>query len=171
MVLSLGFLLIGSLAVSTIISAIRTFFADRNPEILDWLVLVDDTWLVFFVFSLIFSAMFKVLAEADNWWQDVWLGGLLTASLFILNKWILRIYLIYSTITAVYGAAGSLVILLIWVYNTGLIISFGAAFCKSCARHFGSIADITRFRLMTTPSRSAYARRPRVRHNADVRRS
>lgn len=169
MVLALGFLLIGSLAVSTIVSTVSAFFADQAPQMLGWLVLVDDTWLVFFTFSFIFSAMFKVLAEADNWWQDVWLGGLLTAALFILNKQILRIYLIYSTITAVYGAAGSLVVLLVWVYNTGLIISFGAAFCKSCARHYGSISNITRFKLMTSPTRSTYARRPRIRHSAEVR--
>ena len=171
MVLSVGFLLLVSVAVSTAVSALTTFFSDRVPVIAPLLARIDDTWWVMIGLSLIFAAIFKVLAEADNWWKDVWVGGVVAAVLFTLNKWILRIYLLYSTVTAVYGAAGSLVILLIWVYNTGLIIFFGAALSKACAIHYGSISDITKFRLMTTPGPVAYGRRPRAKHVVPVRKS
>ena len=171
MVLGVGFLLLVSLAVSTAVSAMTAFFTDRIPAIAPRLASIDDTWWVIIVLSIIFAAIFKVLAEADNWWKDVWVGGIVTAMLFTLNKSILRIYLLYSTVMAVYGAAGSLVILLIWVYNTGLIIFFGAALSKACATHYGSISDITRFRLMTSPAPPIYGRRPRAMQTGVVRKS
>ncbi len=170
MALCIGFLLIGSLAISAAVSTLTAFFADRVPAIVPLLVSIDESWGLFIVFAFIFAAMFKVLTEADNWWLDVWIGGVVTATLFSLNKWVLRIYLIYSTITAVYGAAGSLVVLLIWVYNTGLIISFGAALCRACATHYGSISSLSKF-MMTTPAHEPYAREPRTIKRATVRRT
>jgi membrane protein len=82
--------------------------------------------------------IFKVLPDARIAWRDVWVGALLTAVLFSLGKFLLSLYLGKSTLTSVYGAAGSLVVILVWVYYSSQILLFGAEFTRLYAFKCGS---------------------------------
>ncbi len=90
------------------------------------------------VTAVLFALIFKLLPDAKIAWGDVWVGAALTALLFTLGKFLLGFYLGRSGITSTYGAAGSLVALLVWVYYSAQIVFFGAEFTKAYANRFGS---------------------------------
>ena len=90
------------------------------------------------VISILFAMILKVLPDVKMAWKDVWIGGMLTALLFNLGKFLLGFYLGRSSIASAYGATGSLVIILLWVYYSAQILFFGAQFTKVYARRFGS---------------------------------
>jgi membrane protein len=86
----------------------------------------------------LFALLFKVLPDVQISWGDVWVGGAITALLFTLGKYLLGIYLARSTVSSAYGAAGSLVALLLWVYYSAQIIFMGAEFTQVYARKYGA---------------------------------
>jgi membrane protein len=88
--------------------------------------------------TLIFGAIFKVLPDAKIKWKDVMAGAIATAVLFMLAKFAISFYISKSNVGSTYGAAGSLVILLLWVYFSAMILYFGAEFTKAYAVEFGS---------------------------------
>jgi membrane protein len=91
-----------------------------------------------FVLTLGFSLLFKYVPDAEIRWYDVWLGGVMTAVLFTLGKTAIGYYLGYASVGSAYGAAGSMVVLLVWVYYSALIVFFGAEFTQAWAtRHSG----------------------------------
>jgi membrane protein len=91
----------------------------------------------FLVVTLLFALILKVLPDAEIRWRDVWIGATLTSFLFSLGKFLLGVYLHYSNVTTGYGAAGSLVIVLLWVYYGAQILMFGAAFTRAWSERFG----------------------------------
>jgi uncharacterized BrkB/YihY/UPF0761 family membrane protein len=137
MVLGFGFLLLVSLILSTALTALATFFAGLMPaaapvtEAVNFVVLLAVT-------VLLFAMIFKLLPDAKIAWGDVWVGAAITAVLFTLGKFLLGLYLGRSGISSTYGAAGSVVALLIWVYYSAQIVFFGAEFTKVYANRFGS---------------------------------
>jgi membrane protein len=130
-VLATGFLLLVSLAVSTALSGLSGFLTPAT------LVGGVDFWqgvnlLVSFVFiTLLFGMIFKLLPDTPVAWRDVWVGAAVTALLFTLGKYLLGLYLGMSSTTSAFGAAGSLVLLLLWVYYSSQILLFGAEFTRA----------------------------------------
>ncbi len=88
--------------------------------------------------SLLFALLYKVLPDVEISWGDVWMGGAITAILFTLGRFLLGLYLARSTVSSAYGAAGSLVVLLLWVYYSAQIIFLGAEFTQVYAKKYGA---------------------------------
>jgi membrane protein len=137
MVLGFGFLLLVSLILSTALTALGTFFAGLIPAIAPALEATNFV-VSLVVVTLLFAMIFKLLPDAEIAWRDVWIGAVITALLFTLGKFLLGLYLGRSGISSTYGAAGSLVVLLVWVYYSAQIVFFGAEFTKIYADRFGS---------------------------------
>jgi len=92
----------------------------------------------FFLLILLFGAIFKVLPDVEIGWEDVWIGATVTAILFTLGKYLIGLYLGSSSIGSSFGAAGALILILVWVYYSTTIFLFGAEFTKVYAEQFGS---------------------------------
>jgi membrane protein len=137
MVLGIGFLLLVSLVITSALSAIGAYFAGLFADIASVLQVVK-----FFVsvgvILLLFALIFKYLPDAKIAWKDVWMGAALTALLFVLGKYLLGLYLAHSSIASTYGAAGSFVVLLVWVYYSAQILYFEGEFTKVYANKVGS---------------------------------
>jgi membrane protein len=92
----------------------------------------------FFVVMLLFAMIFKFLPDTTVAWRDVWIGAALTAILFTVGKLLIGLYLGKSSVGSAYGAAGSLVVLLVWIYYSAQILFFGAELTQVYARRHGS---------------------------------
>ncbi len=136
MVFGIGFLLLVSLVMSAGLAAAGKWFSSAMPG-------GDGVWQVlnfvisFVVVAVMFTLMFKYLPDVKIAWKDVWLGGALTALLFTIGKFALGMYLGRSSVSSAYGAAGSLVILLLWIYYSAQILFLGAEFTQVYANRFG----------------------------------
>jgi membrane protein len=95
--------------------------------------------LSFGTITLLFAMIYQILPDAEIAWRDVWVGALSTALLFTLGKYLIGLYLGHSTLTSAFGAAGSVILVLSWVYYSSLILLFGAEFTRVYARHNGSL--------------------------------
>jgi membrane protein len=127
--LGTAFLVIVSLAVNAVVVG-GTFPAS------DFKVL--RALLGFLVMTLLFAMIFKLLPKAKIAWSDVWIGALVTATLFALGKWVVMIYLGNSTLVASYGAAGSYVVIMLWALYSSHVLLFGAEFTAIYAHQYGS---------------------------------
>lgn len=133
MVLVIGFLLLVSLMVSAGISVMsKTALSFVSNEV----ILLQGAHFVvsMLIITVLFALMYRLLPDAEVWWQDVWLGAITAAGLFALGKGLFGIYLGHSTLASSYGAAGSLVIVVVWVYYSALILLFGAEMTQVQAR-------------------------------------
>ena len=92
----------------------------------------------FAVITLLFAAIYKVLPDVEIAWSDVWTGAAVTALLFTIGKLLIGLYLGHASVGSTYGAAGSLLVLLIWVYYSAQILLFGAEFTQVYAREYGT---------------------------------
>ncbi len=137
MVLIIGFLLLVSLVVSATLSTLGTMGSELLPG-LDFLWHFLDFVLSFGMTALLFALLYKFVPDASITWRDVWTGATITALLFMLGKWLLGMYLGRESLSSAYGAAGSLVIFLAWVYYSAQILLFGAEFTQVYARKYGS---------------------------------
>jgi membrane protein len=135
MVLGIGFLLAVSLALSAGVSAVGGAIGSGIPEPV---LHVLNFAVSFLVLGLLFSAMFKVLPDAKVAWRDVWVGGFVTALLFVLGKFAIGLYLGRSSPGDAFGAAGALAVVLVWAYYSGMILLFGAEFTQQWAVERGS---------------------------------
>jgi membrane protein len=136
MILVIGFLLLVSLVLGAIISALGGFLGELLPG-MAFMWQVVDFVLSFVVTVILFALIYKVLPDAKFAWADVWMGATVTALLFTIGKWLLGLYLGNQTLSSAYGAAGSLVVLLIWLYYSAQIFFFGAEFTQVYARRAG----------------------------------
>lgn len=137
-IIGLGFLLLVSLGISTIIDGFSQHLRDRFPEITIVVFYIANLCITLGVTTLIFAVIFKVLPDATIRWKDVTTGALATALLFMLGKFAISFYISKSNVGSTYGTAGSLVILLIWIYYSSLILYFGAEFTKAYAIKYGA---------------------------------
>jgi membrane protein len=140
-VLGVGFLLLVSLVVSAVLSAMSGFFSHLFPS--PWLVQVWQV--VNFVVSLgvmtvLFGMLYRFLPDTEVPWRDVGIGAGITALLFVLSKFLIGLYLAKSSMGSAYGPAGSLVLLLAWIYYASLVFLFGAEFAAVYAQSYGSRA-------------------------------
>jgi len=133
-VLSLGFLLLVSLLVSTFLAAGSKYLAPYLPEAL--LQLISSLISLAFI-TLLFAMMFKWLPDAKVEWRDVWIGAVATAVLFEIGKFLIGIYIGKQGLESTFGAAASLVVLLIWIYYSSQIVLLGAEFTRAYARRQG----------------------------------
>src|SRR5262249_28947108 len=137
MVLGVGFLLLVSLVISAILGAVGGFVAgDQYGQTLIWKAI--NFVVSFAITTGLFALIFKVLPDAKVHWGDVWIGALATALLFTLGKAALGWYLGRPGTTSTYGAAGSFVALLLWVYYSAQILFAGAEFTQVYAKAYGS---------------------------------
>ena len=134
MVLGIGFLLLVSLLVNTALTAVgdsaRTTVGDSSGLLHAFNALASFT-----VITGLFAMIFKVLPDAPVTWRDVWFGAVLTSVLFTLGKFVLGLYLGRAGIGSAYGAAGSVVVLTVWVYYASMILLFGAEITYVRSRH------------------------------------
>jgi membrane protein len=139
MILVMGFLLLVSLALSALISGLHSFI-DEYFTVPSELLSLANVSVSFMIVMAMFAMIFKLLPDARIEWRDVWLGAAVTALLFTLGKSLIGIYLGRAGITSVYGAAGSLVLVLLWVYYSAQLLFLGAEFTEVYSRRFGSRA-------------------------------
>lgn len=137
MVLVIGFLLLVSLVLSAGLAAIGNFFSNLMPNFLILGQLVNFL-ISFGVVTVLFAAIYKFLPDVHAPWKDLWVGAIVTALLFNVGKFLIGLYLGNSSVGSTYGAAGSLVVLLVWIFYSAQIILFGAEFTQVYAKSHGS---------------------------------
>ncbi len=137
MVMAVGFLLMVSLVASAALAAIQGLFAGWMPG-WDKLLWALNTLVSFAVITVLFALLLKYLPDTPVAWKDVWLGAALTAVLFNIGKTLIGLYLGKSSVASVYGAAGSLVVVIVWVYYAAQIFFFGAELTLAFAHRHGS---------------------------------
>ncbi|MBE9008551.1 YihY/virulence factor BrkB family protein [Fortiea sp. LEGE XX443] len=137
MILGIGFLLLVTLVISTVLTAIVGYFSNLLPGV-DVLWRIVNFLLSFAITTLLFGLIFKVLPDVKITWNDVLIGAAITSLLFSLGRYLLGQYLGNNTFGSTYGAAGSLVVILAWVYYAAQILFFGAEFTQVYARRYGS---------------------------------
>lgn len=138
-ILGLGFMLAISLLSSAVIAGMGQHFASGASEAGLHAVNFAANFLVL---TLLFAMMFKYLPDIDIGWRDVWIGAALTALLFNLGKLLIAIYLGKQGLESTYGAASSIVLILVWIYYSAQIVFFGAEFTQVYARRFGSLRAV-----------------------------
>jgi membrane protein len=137
LVLAVGFLLLVSLVLSAWIAALGRFFGSHLP--ISEPVLHLTIFLISFVLiTFLFAAIYKTVPDVELEWSDVLVGASITSLIFTAGKVLIGIYLGKASFTSAYGAAGSLVILLVWVYYSALLFFLGAEFTKVYTKKFGS---------------------------------
>jgi membrane protein len=141
LVAALGFLLLVSLVVSALLSALAYYIDTRLPFGALMLQLLHFA-MSFALISVLFAAIYKVLPDVKLSWRDVRIGAIVTALLFNLGKFLIGLYLAHSAMASSYGAAGALIVILIWVYYSAQIFLLGAEFTKVHASRRGTPAAI-----------------------------
>lgn len=137
LVISIGFLLLIALVVDAALSGVNNFLTERVGG-LGILLQIFNQVLSIGVTTALFAIIFKYLPDVKIGWRDVALGALATAILFTIGKFLIGLYIGNGSVGSVYGAAGSLVVLLVWIYYSALILFLGAEFTQVYATRFGS---------------------------------
>ncbi|HEU4470248.1 MAG TPA: YihY/virulence factor BrkB family protein [Flavisolibacter sp.] len=137
-VISLGFILLVSLVLNGLIEGLMDRLQTRFPGMTVVAVYIVNLVFTFAVITCLFAIIFKVLPDAIIRWKDVMIGAMTTAILFMIGKFGITFYIGNSNVGSAYGAAGSLVVLLLWVYYSSVILYFGAEFTKAYAAGYGS---------------------------------
>jgi membrane protein len=138
MVLAVGFLLLVSLVLSAALAALDDYAGGVLPVFPPLLQALNFA-VSFSLITLLFALIFKILPDVDVAWRDVWTGAALTALLFTVGKLLIGLYIGESGVASAYGAAGSLVVVLLWVFYSAQILFFGAEFTQVYARRRGSM--------------------------------
>lgn len=138
---SICFLLLVSMVASGAIEAGGKILGDRFPAAVIGFEILN-IFLSLALVTVLFALIFKVLPDRPIAWHDVWLGGAVTAVLFVVGKTLIGLYLGRSSFSSTYGAAGSVLVLLVWVYYSAQILLFGAEFTKVYARRFGTMKGL-----------------------------
>ena len=163
MVLAIAFLLMATLVGSAVISAFGKYTGQYLPVPEGVLYAIDLVFSVGII-TVLFAAIFKWLPDVQSGWRVVWMGAFVTAVLFAAGKFALGLYLGRSTVASVYGAAGSLIVILLWVYYSAIIFLFGAEFTQVYATMWGKeIRPAKHAMAMTAEAR---AQQGRVAKNA-----
>lgn len=138
LVLSLAFLLLVSLVVSTALAALGGWMGGLMPG---WESMLQILNLIvsFAILTVLFAMIFKFMPQVHVAWRDVWVGALLTALLFVIGKYLIGLYVGKSSVASSYAAAGSLVVVLLWVYYAAQVFLLGAEFTWVYATEHGSL--------------------------------
>jgi membrane protein len=136
LVVGVGFLLLTSLLVSAGLTALDKYMGNAYPAAAVLWQAVNVV-VSLGVITLLFAMIYKVLPDVKLGWSDVWVGGLVTAGMFTMGKSLIGLYLGTSGVASTYGAAGSVVVLLVWVYYSAQIVLLGAEFTREYVKQFG----------------------------------
>jgi membrane protein len=158
-VLSLGFLLLISMLLTAALAAAGKYVAPYLPEVA---LQIAGFAASFTVISLLFAAMFKWLPDTKIEWRDVWLGAVLTAALFEVGKFLIGLYIGKQGLESTYGAAASIIVVLLWVYYSAQLVLMGAEFTNVYARRYGSRRHAASADRRSAPGKSAVVRGARV---------
>lgn len=139
LVLVIGFLMLVSLVLSAALSAVSDWVSSHISEALQIVFKILDITISLAVVTLLFAAMFKFLPDAKVKWRSVWVGAILTSLLFVVAKFLLGLYFGKSEPGSTYGAAGSIVLIMLWVSYAGLILLFGGLFTRVYASQRGHV--------------------------------
>lgn len=137
MVLGTGFLLLVSLIASTTLNIAINYLSDFLPDIPFLLQAINGSVALLIVIGT-FGLIYKIVPDVEIAWKDVWVGAAVTGLLFLFGQWLLQQYITYGAPASKYGAVGSLIIILIWLYYSAQIFFFGAEFTQVYARLYGS---------------------------------
>lgn len=135
---SLGFLLLVSLGITAIIEAIGNRLQAVFPDVTVVLLYIINIVITLVVTAGLFAVIFRVLPDAKIKWKDVLGGAIATSLLFMIGKFLITFYISKSEVGSTYGTAGSLVVLIVWVYYSSIILYFGAEFTKAYALKYGA---------------------------------
>lgn len=137
-IISLGFVLLVSLAITSVLDIFSKSLQSRFAEVSVVVFYIINQIVTLGVISLIFGVIFKVLPDAIIKWKDVIAGAVVTAVLFMIGKFAISMYIGQSNVGGTYGATGSLIVILLWTYYSSIILYFGAEFTKAYAVAYGS---------------------------------
>lgn len=138
LIVGLGFLLIVSLLVNGALVALNDLLKAYFPDVTIIAFHIINIAVSFVVITLLFGIIFKVLPDAKIAWKDVRIGAFFTACLFMLGRYLIGLYIETTSAGSAYGAAGSLIVILVWVYYTAAILYFGAEFTRVYAEYIGA---------------------------------
>lgn len=168
MVLGIAFLLVVSLIFTAAVAA-ATSRLGGDQESLAWVVQLLNLAATVILLTVLFALMFKILPDVKMAWNDVWIGALVTAALFVIGKFAIGLYLGHSSMASSYGVAGSFVVLLVWVYYSAQILFFGAELTQVYANHYGSrIVPDENAEPLTEEARAQQGR-PHNRHGSSAK--
>lgn len=139
MIASIGFLILVSLTVDTLLAIVKQAMSGHLEGTSYVLVLIVNVVLSLVIITFVFALIYKVLPDAQIKWNDVWKGAMVTTGLFVVGKYLIGYYLGTSNLGDAYGAAGSLVAMLAWIYYSVLILIFGAQFTFVYNKHKGRV--------------------------------
>jgi membrane protein len=137
LIISLGLLMLISFVLSTALVILTDYLQTILPQVTIVLFYILNLLLSLFMISLLFALVFKFLPDAYIRWRDTWVGAFVTALLFVIGKYGIGLYIANSDINSTFGAAGSLIVVLVWIYWSSLILFFGAEFTQEYAARFG----------------------------------
>jgi membrane protein len=135
--LAIGFLLLISFLVTAAISSLNNYIKSFVPDVMVYVAFVLDALVSVGIITVLFALMFKYLPDAKIKWRTVWKGALITSVLFVLGKSLLGYYFGETNPGSTYGAAGTIVLVLLWVSYSCLILFFGAEFTYVYAERYG----------------------------------
>lgn len=136
LIISLGFLLLVSLTINSILGSLQTRFQELMPINSGWLFFILNNVITFVVITLLFAIIFKVLPDVIIKWKPALVGAAFTTVLFAIGKLLIDLYITKAKPGAIFGTAGTLIIILAWVYYTSFILYFGAEFTRAYAEKF-----------------------------------
>jgi membrane protein len=137
MIGSVGFVLLVSLMINSFVEILYDFLTDFFKEETIYLISLLNNVVVFIITTLLFMLTFKTLPNGKIGWKETAVGASFTSILFMVGKWGIGLYLSTTASSSLYGAAGSIIVILIWVYYSAMILYFGAEFTKNYAEMYG----------------------------------
>lgn len=137
MIIGLGFLLIVSLIINALLIAMSHYLLRLLPDLPINVLSLINTTVIFFVISFLFSVIFKMLPDVRIRWKQVWPGAFVTSALFMIGKFLIGLYISKTNTVSLYGAASSVIVLLLWIYFSAAILYFGAEFTRAYIEYHG----------------------------------
>jgi membrane protein len=134
LVLATGIVLLASVVVTTVLGAFEKALGDQMAGA-GWLWTIVNQISAFVLVALLFATLYKVLPDTKVSWSEVRFGAIIAALLFVIGKYLIGLYLTHSAVASAFGAAGSVIVVLTWVYYSSQILLFGAEFTHVCSRH------------------------------------
>ena len=144
LIISIGFLLLVSLAMTAMLAALSGWIKNHLPGFALFFFHIIDFGLSFGVITVLFALMFKILPDVKIHWKNVWIGAVVTSLLFILGEFGLGIYFGKTQPASAYGAAGSIILVMLWVSYSCMIVFFGAEFTKQFTFQYGGKIEPTK---------------------------
>ena len=142
---SLGFILLVALGFSTLLDSLNAYLSERYSESVLYVIYGVNILFTIFITSLLFASIFVILPDAKIKWRQVRLASIATTVLFLIGKFLISFYITSSNVNTIYGAAGSIVVLMLWVYYSSVILYLGATFAKCYAIEFSTAIKPSEF--------------------------